>query len=211
MTGMRAPLKQLCAFLLAVLTAACSAETSEEVQGVLRDAKQSVEESGILDKSKEMLEEAKEKAAGVLPEELEKLMDPSVFLEAIGEDNLETIEAMGESAGVLLTTVSAESYEEIYNSYAEKLRQAEGKLVEEYYREAKGNLNGMEGLAEIANAKVKKLAEIDAEGIQALASFMYAKDPSGYENYQAWAGRLYDVYSEESGKIYDAYLSSFGG
>jgi hypothetical protein len=69
----------------------------------------------------------------------------------------------------------------------------------------------MEGLAEIANAKVKKLAEIDAEGIQALASFMYAKDPSGYENYQTWAGRLYDVYSEESGKIYDAYLSSFGG
>jgi DivIVA domain-containing protein len=159
----------------------------------------------------QQLEEAKEKAAGVLPEELENLMDPSVFLEAIGEDDLETIEAMGESAGVLLTTVSAESYEEIYNSYAEKLRQAEGKLVKEYDREAKGNLNGMEGLAEIANAKVKKLAEIDAEGIQALASFMYAKDPSGYENYQAWAGRLYDVYSEESGKIYDAYLSSFGG
>ena len=38
---------------------------------------------------------------------------------------------------------------------------------------------------------------------------MYAKDPSGYESYQAWAGRLYDVYSEESGKIYDAYISEF--
>ena len=207
---MKAAKKRLCIVMLAGLTIACSAETPEEIQGVFRDARQSVEASGILDRSKEMLEEAKEKAAGVLPEELEKLMDPSVYLEAIGEDDLETIEAMGESAGVL-TTVSAESYEEIYNSYAEKLRQAEGKLVEEYDREAKGNLNGMEGLAEIANAKVKKLAEIDAEGIQAMASFMYAKDPSGYENYQAWAGRLYDVYSEESGKIYDAYLSSFGG
>ena len=218
MSTFKEPVKLIGSLLLVMCIGACSAETSEEMQGVLRDAnhalsdaKQSIEDSGILDTSKEMLEEAKEKAAGVLPEELAKLMDPSVYLEAIGEDNLETIKAMGEGAGALLSTVRAESYEDIYNDYAEKLRREGGKLLEEYQKEAKGNLNGLEGLAEIANAKVQKLAEIDAEGTQAMASFMYAKDPEGYGAYQSWAEKLYAVYSEESEKIYGAYLSSFGG
>lgn len=218
MSTFKEPVKLIGSLLLVLCISACSAETSEEMQGVLKeansafsDAKQSLEDSGILEQSKEFFEEAKEKAAGVLPEELGNLMDPSVFIETIGEDNLETIKTMGDSAGALLATVNADSYEDIYNGYAEKLRREGPKLLEEYQKEAKGNLNGMEGLAQIANAKVQKLAEIDAEGTQAMASFMYAKDPSGYENYQSWAEKLYAVYSEESEKIYNAYLSSFGG
>ena len=143
MSTFKEPVKLIGSLLLVMCIGACSAETSEEMQGVLRDAnhalsdaKQSIEDSGILDTSKEMLEEAKEKAAGVLPEELAKLMDPSVYLEAIGEDNLETIKAMGEGAGALLSTVRAESYEDIYNDYAEKLRREGGKLLEEYQKEA---------------------------------------------------------------------------
>ncbi|MBR2793385.1 MAG: hypothetical protein IKE16_01965 [Solobacterium sp.] len=183
-------------------------EKSEEV---MEQAKQSIEDSGIVETSREILEEAKDKAAGVLPEELSSLMDPSSFLNLIDEDNFETISAMGYSIGVLASLSTADSYEEIYDDYAARIRKEGPKLLEEYRKEAADNLGGMEGLAEIANEKVQQLADLNAKGTQAMAVYMYAKDPEGYENYEAWAKKLYEVYSEEGEKIYSAYLSTFGG
>ena len=56
------------------------------------------------------------------------------------------------------------SYDEIYEEYSQKIKAATDGLIEEYKAEAAENEGGVEGLAEISNAKISKLAEIQKEG-----------------------------------------------
>ena len=49
------------------------------------------------------------------------------------------------------------SYDEIYEEYSQKIKDATAGLIEEYKAEAAENDGGMEGLAEISNAKTSKL------------------------------------------------------
>ena len=108
----------------------------------------------------------------------------------------------------MISTITAGGYEDIYEEYSKKLSESGKTLLEEYYDEAKSNTNGIEGLAEIANEKVSELAEIDVEGTQAMAQYMYTKGAANYSDYEDWAGKLYEVYETEAQKIYDAYMSS---
>ena len=69
----------------------------------------------------------------------------------------------------------------------------------------------MEGLAKISNDKISKLAEISNEGVGEMAKVMYKTGSGKYSEYEAWAGKLTDVYMSEAGKITDAYMNSATG
>ena len=87
------------------------------------------------------------------------------FKEAITQYISEKITG-GEAGGV---ASSYDSYESIYNEYAQKIRDAAPGLIEEFNSEAKANTSGNTGLAEISNAKISKLAEIENQGTQEMA------------------------------------------
>ena len=101
-----------------------------------------------------------------------------------------------------------EAYQEILTEYSEKLRAATPGLIEEYKAEAANNTAGLDGLAEISNEKIGKLAEISNDGVEKMAGVMYTTGSGSYDDYEAWAKKLMDVYTEEAGKISDAYIDS---
>ena len=129
------------------------------------------------------------------------------FKEAITQYISEKITG-GEAGGV---ASSYDSYESIYNEYAQKIRDAAPGLIEEFNSEAKANTSGNTGLAEISNAKISKLAEIENQGTQEMAGFMITKGKGNFAEYSEWAGKLNAVCTEESAKITNAYLSTATG
>lgn len=135
-------------------------------------------------------------------------IDPTAILNKLGADPSEIVESLSGGLSGLVSLISSGSYEDIYNEYSKKLTDLSPDLIEEYKSEAASNTNGIEGLAEIANSKVEQLAEIDAEGTEAMAQFMYTKGAGNYEEYEKWATKLYEVYNTEATKIYNMYLSS---
>lgn len=95
--------------------------------------------------------------------------------------------------------------EEIYNEYADKIRALTPQLIDEYKELAKQNNNGITGLADIMSDKVQELANIESEGTSKMAGcYMYSGNGT-YDDYQKWAGELWDVYMDEAQKIQDAY------
>lgn len=134
---------------------------------------------------------------------------PQETPETISEDT-ELSEALDEAKNAA-DAVTAGSYEEIYNEYAKKLTDATPGLINEYNTEASANTNGLDGLASISNAKVEKLAQIETEGTEKMAQFMYIRGSGKYDEYQNWAGKLYEVYDTEAKKIYAVYMSSVTG
>lgn len=101
-----------------------------------------------------------------------------------------------------------EAYERILLEYTTKIKEATPGFIEEYKDEAKDNIGGLEGLAEIAMGKVMELAEIQAEGVQEMAEVMMTKGSGKYDEYEKWGLKLYDIYSEEGEKIMDVYMKS---
>ena len=99
------------------------------------------------------------------------------------------------------------SYEDIYNEYAAKLREATPKLIEEYNNEAAKNSRGVDGLAEIGAAKIEELAAISAEGTEKMASKVKGTNPTSSVEYMEWSTKLNALYMEESAKISSLYLS----
>ena len=95
--------------------------------------------------------------------------------------------------------------EEIYNEYADKIRALTPQLIDEYKELAKQNNNGITGLADIMSDKVQELANIESEGTSKMAGcYMYSGNGT-YDDYQKWAGELWDVYMDEAQKIQDTY------
>lgn len=136
-------------------------------------------------------------------------LEPTVVVESKSESIAEVPAPETENqAGDADETSRYGSYEEIYNAYAQMIRDATPGLIEEYEAEAAVNDRGIEGLAEISNEKVSKLAEITTEGTSEMASFMLFHGSGSYGEYEDWAGRLYDVYEEEAQKIMDIYMES---
>ena len=135
-------------------------------------------------------------------------IDPSSMLDKLGADPDKIVESLSGGLSGLLSLVSSSSYEDIYKEYSKKITDLSPKLIEEYKTEAASNTKGIEGLAEIANSKVEQLAEIDAEGTEAMAQFMYTKGAGNYEDYEEWATKLYEVYNTEATKIYNEYMAS---
>lgn len=101
--------------------------------------------------------------------------------------------------------VEWQTCEEIYEEYAQKMRDAVPTLIEEFLKEAEANTDGITSLAEISNSKVSALAEIESNGTQKMAA-TYSNAGETYDDYTEWAGKLWDVYMEEAGKIQDAYM-----
>lgn len=106
------------------------------------------------------------------------------------------------------TETKALSYEEIYEEYAQKIRDAVPALVEEYNEEAANNTGGLTGLAALCNEKVAELAEIANEGVSEMAEVYFYSGSGSYEDYSEWADKIYDVYMEEATAIQDAYMES---
>lgn len=101
--------------------------------------------------------------------------------------------------------VEWQTCEEIYEEYAQKMRDAVPTLIEEFCKEAETNTDGITGLAEISNSKVSALAEIESDGTQKMST-TYSNAGEAYDDYTEWAGKLWDVYMEEAAKIQDAYM-----
>lgn len=109
------------------------------------------------------------------------------------------------------TTSNAKGYQEIYDEYAQKIKDATPRLINEYNSEAAGNTNGIMGLAEIHNNKLGELAAISTEGVEKMASYMYTNGGGNYAEYQEWSTKLYSLYLDEGAKITNAYMSSCYG
>lgn len=103
--------------------------------------------------------------------------------------------------------VEWQTCEEIYEEYAQKMRDAVPTLIEEFLKEAETNTDGITGLAEISNNKISALADIESNGTQKMAS-TYSNAGENYDDYTEWAGKLWDVYMEEASKIQDTYMNS---
>ncbi len=103
---------------------------------------------------------------------------------------------LGDTTGKSSSTSKYSSYEDIYNDYSKRIRDATPGLIEEYKQEAAKNNAGINGLAEISNSKVSDLAEISNDGVSEMADFMMHHGSGDYSEYESWAGKLYDVYME---------------
>ncbi len=132
--------------------------------------------------------------------------DPSSFIEGVMGTSSDILGKVSEGLSNFTGDNGYSSYSEIYEDYKKKLQDATPTLIEEYKAEVANNTKGLEGRAEIANAKVQKLAEIETEGTQKMAEFMYSKGSGKYEEYSEWAGKLYEIYNEEGTEIYNVYL-----
>lgn len=99
-------------------------------------------------------------------------------------------------------------YQTILDEYTVKIKDAVPGLVDEYNQEAANNSAGINGLAEIYNAKIEKLAEISNEGIEKMAEIYLDYGSGQYNEYEEWSGKLMDVYMEESETLTDAYMNS---
>ncbi|MGB7365714.1 hypothetical protein [Carnobacterium jeotgali] len=107
------------------------------------------------------------------------------------------------------TSASADDeYQGILDDYTKKLKEAAPILVEEYNAEYPSNQNGLEGLAELSNDKISKLAELSNEGVSEMADVHFTNGSGKYEDYEAWAGKLMEVYMTEAEQITDAYMNS---
>lgn len=100
------------------------------------------------------------------------------------------------------------TYQGILDEYTAKLQEATPALIDEYNTEAATNTDGVQGLATICQAKVTKLAGISTEGTTKMARLLYTSGSGSTSEYQEWAGKLSDVYTEEAQKITDAYTAS---
>ena len=101
-----------------------------------------------------------------------------------------------------------EAYARILSEYTGKLKNATPNLISEYKSEAKGNTEGISGLADLSIEKTSELAKISIDGTGKMAEILLNKDDGKYEKYESWAKKLTNVYMEEAAKISDVYLDS---
>ena len=128
------------------------------------------------------------------------------------EDAAASTEEAAEAAEADSSSISAAgyaSYEEIYDDYSQRIIDATPGLIEEFNTEAAEHSGDIDALAELCNDKIGELAEIEVEGTETMAAFMYANySDDAYDEYESWAGELYEVYEEYAGQITDAYLNA---
>lgn len=102
-----------------------------------------------------------------------------------------------------------ESYEAIYNDYAQKLTDATPGLIEEFESEAALNFGGEEGLTEILSSKQLVLSEIAAECANVLSAFYSAssQDDAEATAYIEWNNKINSMYTQEARKLTEIYDS----
>lgn len=126
----------------------------------------------------------------------------SEYVESVPSTIPSTVEDTTSSSG------GKKTYQSILDDYTQKIEEATPRLIEEYYEEADLNTNGLEGLATLSNDKVLELADICTEGVEEMAEIMWYTGTDSYNEYEEWAAKLYDVYTDEAGKITEAYMNS---
>lgn len=77
-----------------------------------------------------------------------------------------------------------EAYQSILDEYTIKIQKATPGVVADYKKEAKENKDGLEGLAELSNAKIAILAEISNGGVGEMAEVMMTKGGGSYDGYE---------------------------
>ena len=93
-------------------------------------------------------------------------------------------------------TNAQKTYSSVLEEYKVKLQEATPVLIEEYKQEVIQNTNGLNGLAEILNEKISELAEISTSGMSEMAELMYTTGSGNYSEYEEWAGKLQDIYTQ---------------
>lgn len=111
-------------------------------------------------------------------------------------------------SGVNASPSSDKTYQSVLDDYTKKLQDATPGLIEEYNAEAATNQGGLEGLANIANAKVSELATICNDGVNEMAQLMLSTGSGKSDEYEEWAAKLQNVYNNEAQKIMDNYTNS---
>ena len=110
--------------------------------------------------------------------------------------------------GASTSTSGDKTYQSVLDDYTKKLQDATPGLIEEYNAEAATNQGGLEGLANIANAKVSELAKICNDGVSEMAELMLSTGSGTSDEYEEWATKLQNIYSAEAQKIMDNYTNS---
>jgi len=142
-------------------------------------------------------------------EEVQKDNTQELQVEVQVEDDEANQEVNHEADPATSSSETAEDiYKRILDEYTIKIKEATPGLIQEYKEEAANNTDGLEGLAELSNAKVGKLAEINNDGVSEMASVMLKKGSGSYEDYEEWAAKLMEVYMDEAGKIMEEYMNS---
>ena len=105
---------------------------------------------------------------------------------------------------------SSITYQDIFDEYSSKIKEAAPTLVEEFNTEAAALNGDVTKLAELSNKKISSLAEISTEGTKKMAE-LQLKNGDEYSTYEEWAVKLTSVYEEEAKKITDAYMALAAG
>ena len=158
--------------------------------------------------SAESIAEAEAAAAEAEEEEAEAEEEVADAAEDAATSTEEAADAAEDDSGSISAADYA-SYEEIYDDYSQRIIDATPELIEEFNTEAAEHSGDIDALAELCNDKIGELAEIEVEGTEVMAAFMYANySDDAYDEYESWAGELYEVYEEYAGQITDAYLDA---
>lgn len=97
-----------------------------------------------------------------------------------------------------------EAYQETYDTYAKKMQEATPTLIADFQSEADGEEDVIR-LAELCDEKIAELALISTEGMQKMAEIQVEYN-GAYSEYEEWAGRLMQVYTDEAAKITAVYM-----
>ena len=105
-----------------------------------------------------------------------------------------------------------QSYEEIYDKYADLVREKSEEAYNEYLTESAGITDPME-LALLDEEKITEVAEIVKEANRLLCMFCFTKDAANFNNFNDvldWGTRLEGFYYDETDKIYQEFVTQAG-
>lgn len=99
------------------------------------------------------------------------------------------------------------TYSSIYKEYSKKINEAGDRAVESYKKKSDGE-SDITTLAELANGEVEKIAEVQLEGGEKMASLM-TKNGDDYDVYDQQYQKLYKVYNKQGMRVYKTYISQY--
>ena len=172
-------------------TSDSSDKTKESVSQDMEDAKKDLEKSidDIGDSFNKSVDEAVDNAADEISNEVANSVQDAL-------------------SNVTGTPSAYSSYEEIYNTYSQKMTELTPTLIDELNAEATTNTAGIEGLATIHNTKLEQLATLETEGVNEMANFLYSTGGTTTDEYTDWGNKLYEIYEQEALKLSDAYTAA---
>ena len=135
--------------------------------------------------------------------ELHPMLDSVVFPHSL-QSGQETEESRPSTITATRPAVFT-TYQQIFDYYSARLRQATPGLLDDFRRLAATNTRGLDGLIALNLSKTEVLAAIYVEGLSEMANLTLTSG-GDMDDYARWAGRLNNVYLEEGTEVQNLYL-----